>query len=55
MLMCHLAIYFKSSHSYLYSALCNTDCVKAALQCQQENSLSIMGWGQFIYFDNLII
>ncbi len=33
---------YKSSHLYLYSALYNTDCVKAALQCQQENSLSIM-------------
>ncbi len=31
----------KSSHLYLYSALYNTDCVKAALQCQEENSLSI--------------
>ncbi len=33
---------FKSSHLYLYSALYNTDCVKEALQCQQENSLSTM-------------
>ncbi len=27
----------KLSHLYLYSALYNTDCVKAASQSQQEN------------------
>ncbi len=32
----------KASHLYLYSALYNTDCVKAALQFKQENSLLIM-------------
>ncbi len=30
----------KSSPLYLYSALYNIDCVKAALQCQQEISFS---------------